>query len=42
MINAVTGLVLGFLAAQAEPQAFLEKHCAECHNAETKKGGLDL
>src|SRR5438552_13015175 len=42
MISAPAGLLLGLLAAQAEPRAFLEKHCAECHNAETKKGGLDL
>ncbi len=31
---------------QAAPPAslspFLEKHCAQCHDAETKKGGLDL
>ena len=26
----------------AEPRAFLEKHCFECHDPETKKGGLDL
>jgi hypothetical protein len=26
----------------AEPRAFMEKHCFECHDAETKKGGLDL
>lgn len=26
----------------AEPRAFLEKHCYECHDKETKKGGLDL
>ena len=26
----------------AEPRAFLEKHCFECHDGETKKGGLDL
>ena len=26
----------------AEPRAFLEKHCFECHDAEAKKGGLDL
>jgi mono/diheme cytochrome c family protein len=24
------------------PTGFLEKHCVECHDAETKKGGLDL
>jgi mono/diheme cytochrome c family protein len=29
-------------ALAAEPRAFLEKHCFECHDAETKKGGLDL
>ena len=28
--------------AAAEPRAFLEKHCYECHDKETKKGGLDL
>ena len=31
--------------AFAEPpvsRAFLEQHCYECHNAESKKGGLDL
>ena len=26
----------------AEPRAFMEKHCFECHDSETKKGGLDL
>jgi mono/diheme cytochrome c family protein len=30
------------LATAAEPRAFLEKHCFECHDSETKKGGLDL
>ncbi len=29
-------------ATAAEPRAFLEKHCFECHDPETKKGGLDL
>ena len=28
--------------AAAEPRVFLEKHCYECHDKETKKGGLDL
>ncbi len=23
-------------------QPFLEKHCVECHDADSKKGGLDL
>jgi len=26
----------------ADPAAFLDQHCAKCHDAETKKGGLDL
>ena len=24
------------------PRSFLEQHCTDCHDAETKKGGLDL
>lgn len=24
------------------PRAFLEQHCVDCHDAETRKGGLDL
>jgi hypothetical protein len=38
----MTAALLLALFFQAEPRAFLEKHCAECHDAETKKGGLDL
>ncbi len=29
-------------AAHAEPAAFFEAHCTECHDADTKKGNLDL
>ncbi len=29
-------------AAAREMTAFLQKHCVECHDPETKKGGLDL
>lgn len=29
-------------ASADEPGAFLETHCVECHDAEVKKGGLDL
>jgi len=29
-------------AGAAAPAAFLEAHCIDCHDAETKKGGLDL
>ncbi|MBI3882440.1 MAG: DUF1592 domain-containing protein [Verrucomicrobia bacterium] len=28
--------------AGSPDRAFLERHCTECHDAETKKGGLDL
>ena len=35
-------LMLSVAAPAAEPRAFLEKHCFECHDQETKKGGLDL
>ncbi|MBV6500998.1 MAG: hypothetical protein CJBNEKGG_03492 [Prosthecobacter sp.] len=29
-------------AAAEAPAAFLDKHCTECHDADVKKGGLDL
>ena len=35
-------LILSVATTAAEPRAFLEKHCFECHDRETKKGGLDL
>jgi len=38
MSLAVTALLLAL--PQAQP--YLEKHCVECHDAETKKGNLDL
>src|SRR6266478_9222579 len=28
--------------AAMTPGAFMEEHCANCHDTETKKGGLDL
>ena len=34
-------LTLAAVAAE-EPRVFLGKHCYECHDKETKKGGLDL
>ena len=36
--------LLLFLPASlvADPVAFLDQHCVECHDAEVKKGGLDL
>ncbi|TSA31030.1 MAG: DUF1592 domain-containing protein [Opitutales bacterium] len=39
---AILTSLAGALASAAEPRAFLEKHCYECHDKETKKGGLDL
>ena len=41
----VTGLAAGISHAADLPQparAFLTAHCAECHDADTKKGDLDL
>jgi len=32
----------GASAADFRPAGFLSKHCIECHDAETKKGNLDL
>lgn len=34
-------LCLSAIAAQAAPE-FFNRHCVDCHDAETKKGGLDL
>ncbi len=31
-----------FQSAHAEPAAFFEKHCTECHDKDTQKGNLDL
>jgi hypothetical protein len=39
----MTGAILAlWLVLQSEPKAFFETHCAECHDADSKKGGLDL
>jgi len=39
---ALTLATVAAAAAPAEVQPFLKAHCAECHDAEMKKGGLDL
>ena len=41
---ALLGFTLLLPGAPAAPnlQPFLEKHCFECHDSDTKKGGLDL
>ena len=40
----VTGVLALFanVASAAIPTPFLEQHCYDCHDSETKKGGLDL
>lgn len=35
-------LILPALTLAAEPTAWLEKYCIDCHNADRKKGGVDL
>lgn len=40
-ISAFSLSLLCLLSA-GEPSAFLEQHCYDCHDADTKKGGLDL
>lgn len=44
-MRAVTGFILlqlAALAAMADREAILEKHCTECHDADEKKGRFDL
>lgn len=41
-VAAMTLSVATAFAADAPPKAFLETHCSECHDASSKKGGLDL
>ena len=36
------GLVLSPLGSFGALPAFLEKNCVECHDADAKKGGLDM
>jgi mono/diheme cytochrome c family protein len=39
---ALLGLLLSPLVSPGAVAPFLEKHCVECHDADAKKGGLDL
>jgi mono/diheme cytochrome c family protein len=42
-VRFLLSIILPLAAVVAEePRVFLEKHCYECHDKETKKGGLDL
>jgi hypothetical protein len=38
----MTLIVAALLLAQSRAPDILERHCLQCHNAETHKGGLDL
>jgi mono/diheme cytochrome c family protein len=44
--NTIAALLAGASMARAAPPPalgpFLENHCVECHDSDTKKGGLDL
>jgi mono/diheme cytochrome c family protein len=42
VLSALVLAVSDGSAALPEARAFIDKHCAECHDAETKKAGLDL
>lgn len=42
LLAASSTLLLSAHAAQSPNAAFFEQHCADCHDAESKKGGLDL
>ena len=39
---ALLSLLLAPLVSSGAVSPFLEKNCVECHDAEAKKGGLDL
>jgi hypothetical protein len=41
LLQLVLGLLFN-LPAQADMPAFLEQHCMKCHDADTRKGGLNL
>lgn len=42
LISAFLCALCGFLHAAQPPRAALEQFCIDCHDAETKKGGVDL
>ena len=42
LIFLLGGHALTAAAAEIFSQGFLKKHCTECHDADAKKGGLDL
>ena len=40
--RTILTLILPAAAWSAEPKAFFEDHCFECHDSDTRKGNLDL
>lgn len=42
MFHIVLSSLFATSLLAAEPAAIFERHCTDCHDAETKKGGLDL
>jgi hypothetical protein len=42
LVLLLSVLLSQIAGAIMEPGAFIEEYCANCHDAETKKGGLDL
>jgi hypothetical protein len=42
MLRFLLACFLSTSLLAAPPTAFLEQHCYDCHDAETKKGDLDL
>ena len=42
LILMILPLIILCPRTEAQPQAFFEKHCTDCHDATEKKGGIDL
>ncbi|MDA7920633.1 DUF1588 domain-containing protein [Verrucomicrobiales bacterium] len=42
MISATTSYGGPALAGEVSQQAFIEKHCIECHDSDTEKGGFNI
>src|SRR5690242_1523884 len=42
LIFCISTVTLGAYPTPEKVQTFLQKNCIECHDADTKKGGLDL
>jgi len=42
LLQFISLFLASFAIVEAGPSEFLERHCIDCHDAETKKGELDL